>query len=356
MVGKTKISVEGTKFLINGIPTYKNIEYKGKTIEGLLLNSRMIQAIFDDYCEGTKHYWRYPDTNQWDPDRNTQQFCDMLPIYREKGLLGVTVGLQGGGSIYSKGIYDKYINSAFDSGGTFRKPYFDRLLKILEAADNAGMIVIVNYFYFKQSNDRLTDETTIKKITKEVTEWLLDTKYENIMVDIVNESGGQFQNPILRPSRVHELINLVKNVTRNSRRLLVGSSKIFGIPTNDWLDAEDITFPHGNELNPQGIKRKIEKIRKKKAYEKRPRPIIFNEDSVNLSNLEMAIDNYASWGYYNQGYGSDNKDWKMNWKIKPREKKFEELSGFQTLPVNWAINTSLKRKFFNKIEKITKNA
>ena len=33
----------------------------GNKIEGLLLNSRMVQGIFDDYNEETKKKWKYPD-------------------------------------------------------------------------------------------------------------------------------------------------------------------------------------------------------------------------------------------------------------------------------------------------------
>ncbi len=44
---KTEIAIDGTRFLINGKPTYAGVSHRGKPVEGLLLNSRMIQAIFD---------------------------------------------------------------------------------------------------------------------------------------------------------------------------------------------------------------------------------------------------------------------------------------------------------------------
>ena len=37
-------------------------------------------------------------------------------------------------------------------------------------------------------------------------------------------------------------------------------------------------------------------------------------------------------------------------------KNFEELSGFQTVPVNWKINTSIKKTFFEKLLEITKDS
>src|SRR5262249_32766561 len=44
----TNVSVDGAKFLINGKPTYAGRKWNGRPIEGLLFNSRMVQAIFDD--------------------------------------------------------------------------------------------------------------------------------------------------------------------------------------------------------------------------------------------------------------------------------------------------------------------
>ena len=46
--GKTKVSIVGEDFHINGRPTYAGCSWNGHRIEGLLLNSRMVQATFDD--------------------------------------------------------------------------------------------------------------------------------------------------------------------------------------------------------------------------------------------------------------------------------------------------------------------
>jgi hypothetical protein len=43
-------------------------------------------------------------------------------------------------------------------------------------------------------------------------------------------------------------------------------------------------------------------------YRNRPRPLLINEDSVFLDNLDTAAEEYASWGFYHQGYGSGYKD------------------------------------------------
>jgi hypothetical protein len=66
-----------------------------------------------------------------------------------------------------------------------------------------------------------------------------------------------------------------------------------------------------------------------------------NEDSIFVENLNAAVENGCSWGFYCQGYGSDYCD-RMNWKEHDREKDYDKLSGFQTLPVNWSINTPVQ--------------
>jgi hypothetical protein len=47
----------------------------------LLMNSRMIQGIFDDDNPETAELWKYPATGVWDPDRNTDEFCAQMPEY-----------------------------------------------------------------------------------------------------------------------------------------------------------------------------------------------------------------------------------------------------------------------------------
>ncbi len=351
---KTEVQIEGNRFLINGRPTYQGVSYKGMPVEGLLFNSRMVQAIFDDECEQTRHLWAYPDTRVWDPDRNTDEFCEMLPVYRSYGLLAVTVGLQGGGSVYAPEVYDRYINSAFTPDGRFKQPYFDRLLRVLKAADEAGMVVIVNYFYVKHAR-RFVSEKVVYDVAVRTTEWLLSTGYRNILVDVANESASWWKFPVLEPDNIYRVIQMVKNVTDRGRRLLVGSSTGGGdqIPTEAWLEAEDITLPHGNGCLPDELRDKIRRIRQTQAYRKRPRPIVVNEDSVFLDNLEAALSEYASWGFYHQGYGSMYKDRRMDWTVKPRERDYALLSGFQTVPVNWSINDEHKRAFFQKLREIT---
>ncbi|MGQ9882217.1 MAG: hypothetical protein ACUVSV_15385 [Armatimonadota bacterium] len=226
-------------------------------------------------------------------------------------------------------------------------------MRVLKAADEAGMVVIVNYFYVKHAR-RFVSEQVVYDVAVRTTEWLLSTGYRNILVDVANESAIWWKLPVLEPENIHRVVRLVKGVTYRGRRLLVGNSTGGGdqIPTEARLEAEDLTLPHGNGCMPDELRDKIRRIRQTQAYRKRPRPIVVNEDSVFLDNLEAALSEYASWGVYHQGYGSMYKDRRMDWTVKPRERDYAHLSGFQTVPINWTINDEHKRAFFQKIREM----
>lgn len=350
----TQIAIQETRFLINGRPTYPGRVHNGRLIEGLLFNSRMINAIFDDENPATAVHWRYPDTGVWDPDRNTDEFCAALPVYAGYGLLGVTVGLQGGGAIYEPEVYDHYINTAFTPSGELKPAYCARLRRILQAADAAGMVVIVNYFYWRQLQ-WLEGEQAILRAVEAATDWLLESGYTNILVDVMNEF--QEGNGLLQSQRIHEVIALVQSRQHAGRRLLVSSSvhPENWLPGGRWPDVVDFFIPHGNNQTAEQLREEIRRLRDTPAYRERPRPILINEDSIHLDSLEAAVDEYVSWGYYSQGYGCGGK-WmhgRFNWLAHGREGRYEELSGFQTVPVNWGINTDEKRAFFERVRQLT---
>jgi len=131
---KTAVSIVGDEFRINGRPTYPGRVWDGHRIQGLLLNSRMVQGIFDDRNPETVKNWAYPDTGKWDAGRNTREFIAAMPEWRRRGLLAFTINLQGGSPQgYSKD--QPWHNSAFEADGSLRPDYMNRLQRILDKAD-----------------------------------------------------------------------------------------------------------------------------------------------------------------------------------------------------------------------------
>lgn len=350
----TELTIDGTRFLINGRPTHEGREHRGRSVEGLLMNSRMIQAIFDDACEETRPRWAYPDTGVWDPERNTDEFCAALPEYRRHGLLAFTVGLQGGGPYFGRPEYGKYRNTAFTPEGLLKPDYAARLGRVLKAADDAGMVAIVSLFYWVEAF-RIPDLRIVERIVDEVCGHLLESGHRNIIVELANEVGRHWKAPF-GVSEVPALLERAKAVRKGGRRLLVGCSHFphhGAVPDDAWLGAEDVTIPHGNDHTPAQLRAGLRRLRATAGYRARPRPVVVNEDSVFLDNLEVAVEEGASWGLYHQGWGSGYRDRRMDWTLKPRETDYARLTGFQTVPVNWTINDPWKRAFFDRVREIT---
>ncbi len=336
---KTTISIQGEAFHINGEPVYKGREWRGHKVEGLLMNSRMVQGIFDDKNPETAARWAYPDTGKWDAERNTREFLAAMPEWRRHGLLSFTINFQGG-SPQGYSSDQPWENNAFNPDGTLRPDYTARLARILDRADELGMAAIVGYFYFGQ-DQRLKDEAAVLKATDSATAWLLDGGWRNVVVEVNNECNVRYDHAILKLERVHELMGRVKSAQRDGRRLLVSTSYGGGtIPKENVVRAADYLLLHGNGVSdPKRIAEMVRKTRAVPGY--RPMPILFNEDDhfdfdKPENNFIAALSERAGWGYF---------DFRM------KGEKFDD--GYQSVPVNWSISSERKRGFFKLLAEIT---
>jgi hypothetical protein len=335
---RTHVSIQAGQFYINGKPTYAGRAYQGMKIEGLLMNVRAVQATFDDLNPETRAKWAYPDTGKWDPERNTREFLAALPEWRKHGLLAFTVNLQGGSPEgYSKS--QPWENTAIDAEGNLRPAYMSRMARILDRADQLGMVAIAGYFYFGQ-DQRVKDEAAIRKAVTNATNWLLDRDYRNVLVEVNNETDVKaYDHDILKPPRIHELIDQVKGIQRGGRRLLVGTSYGGGSPArSNVVKSSDFLLLHGNGPdNPARIRKMIETSRGAEGY--RPMPVLINEDDHFRfdeadNHMMAALGQYVSWGYFEPG-------------------KSNYSDGHQCPPVNWGINTDRKKQFFAKVREVT---
>jgi hypothetical protein len=337
---KTKISIKGEKFYINSKPTYKGRTWQDFPIEGLLMNSRMVQGTFDDLNPRTVENWKYPDTQKWDAERNTGEFIAAMPEWKKHGLLAVTLNFQGGSPQgYSK--EQPWENNAFEPDGTMRPPYASRMERIIKKADDLGIVVILGIFYFGQ-DQRLKDEQAVKNAVNNVVDWLFAKGFKNVLVEVNNECNVKaYDHDILKPDRIHELIAQVKAKTKNGYRYLVGTSYGGGaVPKENVVRASDFILMHGNGVtDPARISEMVRQTRQVNGY--RPMPIVFNEDDhfdfdKPSNNFTEAVKAYASWGYF---------DYRM------KDEGFDE--GYQSVPVNWGISSERKKGFFNKLKEIT---
>jgi hypothetical protein len=349
---KTEVAIEGEAFFINGEPTYQGVTWTTSygdeyQIEGLLMNSRMVQGIFDDVNPMTRGQWIYPDTREWDPDRNTAEFIDAMASWKEHGLLAFTLNLQGG-CPYGYCGQQPWDNSAFAPDGSLRQDFMDRLERVLNKADDLGMVVILGYFYFGQ-DDKINDENAVITAVENATRWILNKGYKNVIIEINNECNVRYDHDILKCDRIHELIQLAKGIEINGHRLYVSTSLGGGsIPPEEIVGSSDYVLLHGNGVrDPQKMEAMIREVREMDVY--RPMPIVNNEDdrpwrddhqgwSESGNNFAAAVKNYASWGYFDFRESDEHYNYNM---------------GYQSVPTNYHIITDRKIAFFEMLAQIT---
>ncbi len=346
-MGSTRVSIVGQQFLINGKPTYRGQGFEDTSIEGLLFNSRMVQAIFDDENPETRARWAYPDTGTWDPDRNTNEFLALLPTWRSFGLLGLTLNLQCGNPVRGRGadgvvpVQQPWKVSAYEADGSLKPEWMRRLKLVLDAADQYGMVVILGLFYFGQDH-HLADEAAVVRATENVIRWLDENDVTNVVIEVANECNvPRYSHDILTPDRIPELIARVRELTDRPVSASYGAMPDDYLPAAELVGAMDFVLLHANGLDDPGIiAEMVRDVRMKAHRTGGGKPIVFNEDNhfdffKPTNNFLAATENYASWGFFDPGDANDYND------------------GYQCPPVQWGLTTPRKRSFFYELGRMT---
>src|SRR5262245_17577485 len=107
---RTRVSLRGVGWCIND-----ELTHRGTRAEGLLMNVRMVNAVFEDR--------RRPGL---DPAAITDRFLAHVPDYAAHGVNAFTLGLQGG-----MPGYEGALNSAFEPDGSLREPYLARVARVI---------------------------------------------------------------------------------------------------------------------------------------------------------------------------------------------------------------------------------
>lgn len=338
----TALTIAGDSFLINGVPTFKGRSWRGYPVEGLLPNSRMVQGTFDDLNPATRGQWAYPDTGVWDPDRNTREFVAAMPSWRAYGVLAFTLNLQGGSPL---GYGNKgWINTAFHEDGSLRPDYFTRLERILDRADQLGMVPIIGLFYFGQEKT-LRDDASVLHAADLTLAWLHERGYRNLIIELCNETNDRgYQHTNLRPAGVPAMLRHLQAIEQGGWHYPVGVS-LGGaeLPSPEIVGASDVVFIHGNnrrgaETNPAKIRDMIAGVRAVPGY--RLMPVVINEDDHYAfdqpdNNFIAATQAHVSWGFFD---------------FRREGETF--ANGFQSVPVDWTISTARKRSFFDLAKEI----
>ena len=340
----TSVAIAGNAFHINGKPTYPGRSFRGSKVEGQIFTSRMVNCIINDQNPETRGMWAWRD-GPWDPERNTSEFIAALPLYRSHGLTSIAFNVQGG-SPMGYGWNQPWHTSGYTPDGRLLPDYKSRLLRVLDAVDANGMVAVLGYFYVS-ATPALADEAAFLRATDEITDLVCDGGYTNVLIEVANEADiSRWTAETIKPARSHELVARVQSRSKGrvktpAGRLLVSTSFATPAPIPErLLQTADYVLYHGNGLaTPQAVHARAKQIRATSGY--RGQPLLINEDDhfdfdKPENNFLAAVEEYSGWGYFD---------------YRQIRERFED--GYQSLPVDWGINSSRKKAFFALLAQVT---
>lgn len=288
---KTKVTISGRRFLINGHPVYSEIAGSNPRVHGLLFNQRMIQGVYDD--AGHRAMYNQLALNPFDPEANTDGLIAALPEWYSYGLRAITVGLQGGWPVGMCDVEEINHNPFGSDGDQLDPAYFGRLDRIIEAADNIGMVVIVNILYWAQAR-KMKGASAIMKAVRNTCRYLKEKGYTNVMIDVANEYDISMNknHPIIQTD---EGITALIQLAKAESGMPVGSSGCGGTLEKEPALASDFVIIHGNELS----RGKLYDLCIHQQEMVPDKPVLCNEDSPCCTRVDVCVEAGASWGYYN---------------------------------------------------------
>jgi hypothetical protein len=273
----TRVTLLEGRWMINGRPTNP-----GSAAEGLLMNVRMVNTVFEDRNK--------PD---FDPEANADQFIVRIPDYAAQGVNAFTICLQGG-----MPGYEGAVNSAFEPDGHLRAPYLARVERVIDACDRHGVAVILGLYYQRQSAI-LRDEAAVRAGVVNAARWVRERGFENVLIEIANEYSHEgFVHPLIRNAQGQaSLIRLAKETAPG---LLVSASGCGdGFIHKEVAENADFLLPHWNDTKAEQIPERISVLKKF------GKPIMCNEDDKTGAQAVAALGACVESGV---GYGLMLKD------------------------------------------------
>jgi len=311
-MGKTTVTAKKDSFHINGKPTYSEIPRVNPRAEGLLMNARFIQGVFDDAFDRERYARWGHDT--FDPEKHTDDLIKVLPEWYEHGLRAFTVGFQGGGPCFTVDRATIECNPFGEDGTQLDPAYAGRMDRLIRAADEIGMVVVVSFFYGHQAL-RLRDGKAVRNAVTGASRFLREGGYTNVIIEPANEQNIDIfaRHPIIRTAE--GMACLIDLARQESGGMLVGCSGGGGDIYREICEASDVLLIHGNSCSRQRLSNVIGQVREWVPG----RPVVCNEDSQAIGNMVTAMAQKVSWGYYNN---MTKQEPPADWGITPGEDRF----------------------------------
>ncbi|MCW5551002.1 MAG: serine hydrolase [Verrucomicrobiae bacterium] len=271
-LAQTRVTVGEERWFIN-----ERLTNPGSAAEGLLMNVRMVNAVFEDRNK--------PD---FDAEANADRFIARIPDYAAHGVNAFTICLQGG-----MPGYEGAVNSAFEPDGSLRTDYLTRVERVVRACDRHGVVVILGLYYQRQSKI-LRDESAIRAGIVNVANWIQSRGFRNVVVEVANEyPHSGFAHALIRdPQGQASLIRLVKETVPGL--LVTASGYGDGKIHSEVAEASDFLTPHWNGTKVEHIPERIA------ALKQFGKPIVCNEDDKvgdrAAAALQASVTNGCAYG------------------------------------------------------------
>ena len=289
--------------------TYAERRFRGQA-RGKLMMVRTAQGVFDDERS------RPP---AFDPERNTERLIEALDVYKEHGVLAVSVSLQGADPGYNdparelvsgggtQGEENYPVVSAFRADGSLKPEWMSRLERLLSEADRRNMVVCLIYFDSRQDHTLESPEALVAA-ARNITDWLIEKDFRNVVIDVADEWDlkEEFTWNLFNfvPENIARLVEEVRERFHDADFTLPIGASTSGTMTYPASLAQtcDVVLIHGDGNSPQ------EKISRIQALIQAPRPVWMVEDTngkeiteQNLareqSSLKTVFQSTAGWGY-----------------------------------------------------------
>lgn len=195
--------------------TYDSGRFRGK-VRGSLALLRLTQALFDD---------EWLQERQFDPDANTDRLIAQLDLYKRYGVGGIVISLQGSDPGYASdvngvargasadlGKKSGALVSAYRADGTLKPAWLARLDRLLQAANQRGLVVCLVLFQQDQ-DEALASPDAIVRAARLVTRHLIERDARNVILDIADawdEPEGRWDHRLFIPRYIEHLIRAVR--------------------------------------------------------------------------------------------------------------------------------------------------
>ena len=292
--------------------TYSERGYR-REARGKLMNVRLTQALFQD---------EWLTERPFDSSANTNRAIEALDVYKRHGVLGVTVSLQGDDPGYAAsgisrqngfryGPQGGTLVSAYRPDGSLKAEWMERLERLLRAADQREMVVCLIYFYPGQ-DEALDLPETLEVAARNVTDWLIDKKFRNVIVDVASgwdEQGDRWGFGQHIPQNIGSMVDKIRERFENKHAdfvLPIGASTGGRMMYPASLAGEsDVVLLHGDG---RPAAEKLDRLRQYKEYA-RPLLMIEDDNGRGLDAASLAAERASCDALFHQGSGWGYTPW-----------------------------------------------